>query len=156
MNKGGELQVTYSFNDICKAMTGTDASDICTPEKESDWLSVVKHIIAGFSVITNYPDDILLVYDSTFDNLEALYFFITGESVNDNLLDDETDEDVSRNTLMNRAYAHFAKAIAKAYICQNAERDGRKSVSKFLEKHRLETFGQFLFMKTRDFVQIED
>ena len=58
---------------------------------------------------------------------------------------------------MDRAYVHFAKAIAKAYICQNAERDGRKSVGKFLEENRLETLGQFLYKKTyEDFVQIED
>lgn len=149
--------MTYSFNDICKTITGTDANDICTPEKESDWLSVAKHIIAGFSIITNKrPADAPLIYDSTLDNLEALYYFITKESANDYLLDDETDEDVSRNALMNRAYAHFAKAIAKAYICQNAERDGKKTVGKFLEENCLETFGQFLYRKAGDFVQIED
>lgn len=146
--------MTYSFNDICKTTTGTDASDICTPEKESDWLSVAKHIIAGFSIITNKrPADAPLIYDSTLDNLEALYSFVTEGSVNDYLLHDETDED---RQMMNRAYAHFAKAIAKAYICQNAERDGRKSVGKFLEENRLETFSQFLYRKTGDFVQIED
>lgn len=163
--------MTYSFNDICQTITGTDANDICTPEKESDWLSVAKHIIAGYSVITNMPEwvkcpaDGLICCDSTFDifneiyadtSLETLYSFVTAESVNDYLLDDETDEDVSRYALMNRAYAHFAKAIAKAYICQNAERDGRKPVGKYLEEIRLETFGQFLFRKAGDFVQIED
>lgn len=177
--------MTYSFNDICKAMAGTDASDICTPEKESDWLSIAKHIMAGFSIITNMsewakrPADGLLLCDKTIDNfiknytdksLEALYSFITEESVNNYLLDDEEDEsggtvkgcisrqNVSRHTLTNRAYVHFAKAIAKAYICQNAERDGRRSVGKFLEENCLETFGQFLYKKKAfgDFVQIED
>lgn len=175
----------YSFNDICKMITGTDANNICTPEKESDWLSIAKHIMAGFSIITNMPEwvkrpaDALLICDSTLDkftekyadtSLEALYSFVTEESANDYLLDDEEDEDsgtvkgcisrqnVSRNTLMNRAYVHFAKAIAKAYICQNAERDGRRSVGKFLDENRLETFGQFLYKKKAfgDFVQIED
>lgn len=135
-------------------ITGTDANNICTPEKESDWSSVARHIIAGFSIITNTPAaDTLLIYDSTLDNLEALYEFITKESVNDCLLDDEMDK--NRHT-MNRTYAHFAKAVAKAYICQNAERDGRKSTGKFLEENHLETFGQFLFRKAGDFVQIED
>lgn len=144
----------YSFNDICKTITGTDANDICTPENESDCLSVAKHIIAGFRIITNTPvADALLIYDSTLDNLEALYEFITKESVNDYLLDDETDK--NRHT-MNRTYAHFAKAITKAYICQNAERDGRKSTGKFLEENHLSSFGQFLFRKAGDFVQIED
>jgi hypothetical protein len=59
---------------------------------------------------------------------------------------------------MNRTYAHFAKAVAKAYICQNAERDGRKSTGKFLEENHLETFGQFLYRKAFEdyFAQIED
>ena len=167
---GRELQVT-TFNDICRAIAGTDANDICTPEKESDWLSVAKHIIAGYSIITNMPEwvkhpaDGLIYCGITLDkftkkyadtSLEKLYSFVTAESVNDYLLDDETDEDVSRNALMNKTYAQFAKAIAKAYICQNAERDGRKSVGKFLEENRLETFSQFLYRKTGDFVQIED
>ena len=152
-------------------ITGTDANDICTPEKESDWMSIAKHIIAGYSSITNMPEwvkcpaDGLTYCGITLDkfiekyadtSLEKLYSFITAESVNDCLLDDETDEDVSRYALMSKAYAHFAKAIAKAYICQNAERDGRKPVSKFFEENRLETFGQFLFRKAGDFVQIED
>lgn len=142
----------YSFNDICRMITGTDANDICTPEKESDWLSIAKHIIAGFGIITNKrPDNALLIYDSTLDNLEALYEFITKESVNDYLLDDEKERQ-----MMNRTYAHFAKAVAKAYICQNAERDGKKPIGKFLGENRLETFGQFLFRKAGDFVQIED
>ena len=86
---------------------------------------------------------------------------MTEESANDYLFDDlmicnETDEDVSRNALMNRAYAHFAKAIAKAYICQNAERDGRSSVGKFLEENHLKTFGQFLYRKVGELVQNED
>lgn len=165
--------MTYSFNDICKAITGTDANDICTPEKESDWLSVAKHIIAGYSIITNMPEwvkcsaDGLICCGITLDkfteiyadtSLETLYSFITEESANDYLLDDETDEDASRYALLNKAYAHFAKAIAKAYICQNAERDGRKPVGKYLEENRLETFGQFLYRKAFEdyFVQIED
>ena len=170
--------MTYSFNDICKMITGTDANNICTPEKESDWLSIAKHIMAGFSIITNMPEwvkrpaDALLICDSTLDkftekyadtSLEALYSFVTEESANDYLLDDEEDEDsgtvkgcISRQNVSRRAYVHFAKAIAKAYICQNAERDGRKSVGKFLEEHHLETFGQFLYRKTGEFVQIED
>ena len=114
-------------------------------------------VCQGDNHITNKrPADAPLIYDSTLDNLEALYYFITKESANDYLLDDETDEDVSRNALMNRAYAQFAKAISKAYICQNAERDGKKSVGKFLEENCLETFGQFLYKKAGDFVQIED
>ena len=52
--------------------------------------------------------------------------------------------DAERNAFM-KDVADVAKAIDKAYICQNVERDGRKFVSKFLEKHRLETFSQFLF-----------
>lgn len=146
--------MTYSFNDICRMITGTDANDICAPEIESDWLNVAKHIVAGFSIVTNKrPADAPLIYDSTLDNLEALYESITKESVNDYLLDDETDKD--RHT-MNRAYVHFAKGIAKAYICQNVERDGDKSVGKFLAENRLETFDQFLYRKTGEFVQIED
>lgn len=161
----------YSFNDICRMITGTDVNDICTPEKESDWLSVAKHIIAGYSIITNMPEwvkcpaDGLIYCGITLDkftekyadtSLKKLYSFVTAESVNDYLLDDETDEDVSRKALMNRAYVHFAKAIAKAYICQNAERDDKKPVGKFLEENCFETFGQFLYRKAVDFVQIED
>lgn len=163
----------YSFNDICRMITGTDANDIYIPEKESDWLSVAKHIIAGYSTITNMPEwvkcptDGLIYCGITLDkfiekyvdtSLEKLYSFITAESVNDYLLDDETDEDVSRYALMNKTYTHFAKAIAKAYICQNAERDGRKSVCKFLKENCFETFGQFLYKKGafENFVQIED
>ena len=166
--------MTYSFNDICRMITGTDADDVCAPEKKSDWLSVAKYIMAGFSTITKpewvniRPIDILHICDSTFGDdtfdkfaekyadtsLETLYTFVTEESASEYLLDDEED----RNALMNRAYDYFAKAIARAYICQNAERDGRKPVSRFLEEKRLETFKQFLFRKGAfdDFVQIED
>lgn len=160
----------YTFDDICETITSMDANNICCPINEKDWLCVAKHIMAGFSIITGmdewvkHPADGLVLFDKTFDNfkdtyahasLNTLYYFITGELANTYLLDDGNDEDgetvkgcvsrqnVKRRTLMNRAYAHFAKAAAKAYICENEACDGKKSISKFLEELHLESFGQF-------------
>lgn len=153
---------TYSFNDICKTLTGFDAHDFCIPQNKKDWLCIARQMMSGVAIIWNMPEyvtapsaglelfgksyeDFCEKYDSRYCTLNVLFSYITNMTSDEELVNDNENTTTS-DMLMYRIYLRFAKAVAKAYICEYTDKGLIKntSMSKWLKENSLATFRQFV------------
>ena len=161
---------TYSFNDICKTLIGFDAHDFCIPQNKRDWLCIARQMMSGVAIIWNMPEfvtapsaglelfgksyeDFCEKYDSRYCTLNVLFSYITNMTSDEELGNDrEYAGDVplpitaNLEMLIYRIYLRFAKAIAKAYICEYKDKGliSDISMSKWLKENSLATFRQFV------------
>ncbi len=160
----------YSFNDICKTLTGFDAYGFYVPKNKKDWLCIARQMMSGLAIIWNMPEyvtapskglelfdksyeDFCKKYDSRYFTLNVLFSYITDMTLDEELLNDREyagnvplPVTASLEMLMYRIYLRFAKAVAKAYICEYKDKGliGDISMSKWLKENNLATFRQFV------------
>lgn len=160
----------YSFNDICKTLTGFDAYGFYVPKSKKDWLCIARQMMSGLAIIWNMPEyvtapseglelfdksyeDFCKKYDSRYFTLNVLFSYITDMTSDEELLNDREyagnvplPVTASLETLMYRIYLRFAKAVAKAYICEYKDKGliNDISMSKWLKENNLATFRQFV------------
>ena len=142
-----KIVVTFSFEEVCEALTGKKAIHISLPEKQADWDYVARQLVSGGAVLDQHPEWVINPTEAmqTFgydredfekkfkhQNLTMLFYYLTSYENDEEIL----DTNYYNRKAMNSLYIRLARACLKCHC-------PKVSPTAWLKEHELGTFSQF-------------
>lgn len=138
----------FTFNQLCRLLTGCPPDNMLLPEKDADWQYVARQLTSGGAITREGFQEKYKEYPT----LSDLFHYLTSSKDWEVVLDSSCDNP----KVMNSLYQRLAKACLKCSLLQGTY---SKTVSPtaWLKANNLSTFEQFCFRFTpTEGCQIED